>query len=218
MELVPGVKRAFENFHADAADVVHDPNGHIVVDDGRRFLARTNEKFDVIIIDPPPPEQQPASSLLYSTEFYELIKQRLAPDGVLQQWWGFPWAGSVSTPSATLSLARSFPFIRAFGAVDDPLHAMFGYHFLCSFRPLETLSADNVAARMPPAARRDLEEWLKGPDRDREMLALIGQMVSREFALAEVVPPSHRLLLTDDRPVNEYYFLREHGWFDPTAP
>ena len=57
-----------------------------MVDDGRRYLERTGEKFDVIAIDPPPPVNAAASSLLYSEEFYAAAKRHLQPGGILPQW------------------------------------------------------------------------------------------------------------------------------------
>ena len=55
VDLVPSVPKTFAFFHADAPQVVANPNVHIVTDDGRRFLLRTNRMFDVIVIDAPPP-------------------------------------------------------------------------------------------------------------------------------------------------------------------
>ncbi len=54
-ELVPSVPKLFGYFHEDAAQVLASPGARIVVDDGRRYLERTGDKFDVIAIDPPPP-------------------------------------------------------------------------------------------------------------------------------------------------------------------
>jgi spermidine synthase len=86
VELVPDVPKAFGFYHADAAQILHNPKVHIVIDDGRRYLKRTREKFDVIVIDPPPPPEAAGSSLLYSVEFYDLVKQHLKPHGILQTW------------------------------------------------------------------------------------------------------------------------------------
>jgi len=44
VELVPGVPQAFGYYHADAAEVLKNPKGRIVIDDGRRFLKRTLAK------------------------------------------------------------------------------------------------------------------------------------------------------------------------------
>ena len=66
VELVPSVKDTFGFYHADAARVLQDPKGRIVIDDGRRYLERTRDQYDVIVIDPPPPVEAAGSSLLYS--------------------------------------------------------------------------------------------------------------------------------------------------------
>jgi len=49
------------------------------------FLERTSQTFDSIIVDPPPPVPAAGSSLLYSKEFYVLIKQHLRSGGIFQQ-------------------------------------------------------------------------------------------------------------------------------------
>src|SRR5207248_972183 len=41
VELVPSVKDAFGFYHQDAARVLNNSKGHIVIDDGRRYLKRT---------------------------------------------------------------------------------------------------------------------------------------------------------------------------------
>jgi spermidine synthase len=64
----------------------HAPGARVVIDDARRYLERTAQRFDVITIDPPPPVEAAASSLLYSQEFYRLVQRRLRPGGILQQW------------------------------------------------------------------------------------------------------------------------------------
>ena len=54
-ELVPSVLQVAGTFHPDAPRLLQSPLARLVVDDGRRFLERTPELFDVITIDPPPP-------------------------------------------------------------------------------------------------------------------------------------------------------------------
>ncbi len=86
VELVPSVPQAFGFYHPDADVALSNPKGHIVIDDGRRYLARTQQKFDLIVIDPPPPPEAAGSSLLYSEEFDQLAKAHLNPHGILQSW------------------------------------------------------------------------------------------------------------------------------------
>jgi len=79
VELVPGVKDAFGYYFNDADRIMKNPKGKMIVDDGRRFLNRTAETFDVITIDPPPPLEAAQSGLLYSEEFYAAAKKNSDP-------------------------------------------------------------------------------------------------------------------------------------------
>ena len=177
--------------------MLQDPNGHIVVDDGRRYLERTRDQYDLIVIDPPPPVEAAGSSLLYSREFYELAKQRLKPGGILVAW--YPGGDLLAARAMTRSLCESFPHVRLFGGVEG-----YGTHFLASMEPVETLSAAELAARLPERARRDLLEW----NPSAEPAAYLRVVVSQEYPVEKVIHPDPSVRITDDRPYNEYFLLR----------
>jgi spermidine synthase len=201
IELVPGVKEAFGFYHADAPQVQRDPRGWIIIDDGRRYLKRTDEKFDAIVIDPPPPIEAAGSSLLYSTEFYELAKQHLKPGGILQAW--LPGEVPLHTAQAVLrSLAESFPHVRGFDSLDS-----WGTHLLASMDPIENLSPEELAKRLPVGARRDLLEWAPG----QNAADYLGRILAQETSIRNVLNPDPSIQITDDHPFNEYFLLRECG-------
>ncbi|AWR95411.1 hypothetical protein [Acidianus brierleyi] len=54
-----------------------DPRVEVVIDDGRRFLENSTQKFDVIIIDSTDPTGDVNSCRLFTLSFYELVKSRL---------------------------------------------------------------------------------------------------------------------------------------------
>jgi hypothetical protein len=168
------------------------------VDDARRFLERSAETFDVIVVDPPPPPEAAGSSLLYSTEFYNTLRRRLAPDGILQQW--FPNGEKIVISAAAKALAERFRYIRVFTSVEG-----WGFHFLASGRPIPNRTATELAQRLPIAAAKDLLEWGPALSPEHQFLAVIGRELpfSLVIGLYKDAP-----VLTDDRPVNEYYFLR----------
>ncbi len=198
VELVPSVVKAFGFYHADAARFVNATNGHIVTDDGRRFLRRTDKKFDVIVVDPPPPVQAAGSSLLFSREFYELAKQHLNPGGILQMW--FPGDEELKTDQAVVrSIHESFPYVRCFGSV---VHV--GIHMLGSMEPIEQLDAGQLAARMPESAQKDLVEWAPG----KTASSYLAEVLNYEYAVPMILNPDPSVQVTDDRPFNEYYLLR----------
>jgi predicted membrane-bound spermidine synthase len=199
VELVPSVPQVFDYFHPDAPQVLQSPNAHVIIDDGRLFLEKTRQQFDVITIDPPPPTSAAGVSLLYSSEFYEVIKRRLRPGGILQQW--TIGDDGVDLVAMTKALTESFPYVRGMASVEG-----WGYHFLASMSPIPDYSPAELAARMPPAAQADLMEW--GPGRNPEDQFFL--MLSREVSVSSIINMGNVPIqaLHDDRPVNEYLWLR----------
>jgi len=197
VELVPSVKEAFGFYHPDAPEILKNPQGRVVIDDGRRFLKRTREYFDVITIDPPPPAEAAGSSLLYSEEFYELVKQRLRPGGVLQQW--FAVGEDKILQAVVRSLKNSFPYVRVFPSVQG-----WGYHFLASMDPLEGAPAEELVRRFPDRARQDALEWSEAQD----LRAELDRLLSKEIPIGRLLNEDPRVTIRDDRPFNEYFLIR----------
>lgn len=196
VELVPSVKQAFPYYHADAEALIKHPKGRIVIDDGRRFLNRTIESFDVIIVDPPPPIEAAGSSLLYSKEFHELVKRHLKPGGIFQTW--FP-GGEISILQAIVrSLIEVFPYVKIYPSVERG-----GVHLLASMSPLETPTTEEMIRRLPAKAQKDLLEWShKGLNSD------ISSILANEIPVAYLLSSDQSMVINDDRPYNEYFLLR----------
>ncbi|MBS1784244.1 MAG: fused MFS/spermidine synthase [Acidobacteria bacterium] len=86
-EISPGIVQAAQaSFQSINNQVLSRPEVHLQLEDGRNFLLlHPNKKYDLITME--------LSSIwfagttsLYSREFYQLAKSRLAPNGVFQQW------------------------------------------------------------------------------------------------------------------------------------
>lgn len=198
VELVPSVPKAFGYYHEDAARFVNATNGHIVIDDGRRFLKRTAKKFDVIVVDPPPPVEAAGSSLLFSKEFYDLAKQHLKPGGIVQMW--YPGNPDQDDCQATMrSIKESFPYLRCFPSLEG-----WGVHMLASMEPIKTLDANELAAKMPDGARRDLLEWTTITDAP----TYLNPVLSHEYSVPDCLSQDTSVQITDDSPYNEYYLVR----------
>jgi spermidine synthase len=199
VELVPSVVSVFPFFHEDAPRLLRSPLSHVVVDDGRFFLERSpRQRFDVIVLDPPPPVEAAASSLLYSKEFYAIVKGHLRPGGILQQW--LPAGDAATLASVAKAIQQSFPYIRVYHSLDG-----WGYHFLASNEPIPSYSPAALASHLPPTATADLLEW--GPATNAE--DQFARVVSQEVSLDELIAQDPGApALQDDRPVNEYFMLR----------
>jgi spermidine synthase len=198
VDLTPSVPPMFSWFHADGARLAASPLSRIVIDDGRSYLERTRDRYDVIVVDPPPPVEAAASSLLYSKEFYAVVRLRLQPGGILQQW--LPEGDTAILASVAKALAESFPYVRTFTSIEG-----WGYHFLASESALPPLTAAALTARMPERAAADLVEWGPASDPERQF----GAVLDRELSLDDLIRQAPTVpALQDDRPVNEYYLLR----------
>jgi len=66
-------------------NILNDTRVNLIIDDGRRFLLRTHEKFDMILIDPLRSTTS-YSNNLYSKQFFKLIKKHLKPNGIFMVW------------------------------------------------------------------------------------------------------------------------------------
>jgi len=197
VELVPSAAKAFGFYHADADACIHNPLGHIVIDDGRRYLKRIPKKFDVITVDPPPPIEAAGSSLLFSREFYALARQHLNPGGVLQMW--FPGGDKLTQQAVVRSIRESFPYVRCFPSVEG-----WGMHLLAFQEPSAQLNARQLVERMPERAQQDLLEW----QGSRDLPRYLEQVLATEVPVTSLLNPDPEIQVTDDRPYNEYYLLR----------
>jgi hypothetical protein len=66
------------------------------------------------------------------------------------------------------------------------------------------LTAEQVAARLPALAKKDLLEWSPIPD----AAAYLTPVLKNEYHLLDPTRADRRLIITDDRPFNEYFLLR----------
>jgi spermidine synthase len=82
-EIEPLVPRVVSTYFSEHNfSVVQNPKVHIQLDDARHYLLTTNEKFDAITSDPLDPWVKGAA-MLYTREFFEVVKQHLNPGGVV---------------------------------------------------------------------------------------------------------------------------------------
>jgi spermidine synthase len=201
VELVRSVPESFAFYHADAAEVLRNPKGRIVIDDGRRYLERTREKYDVIVIDPPPPVPAAGSSLLYSEEFYTAAKRNLKSYGILQAW--LPVAEPATEQAVIRSVSNSFPYVHCFRSPGDV-----GTHILASMEPIGIFSPVAIANSMPLTAASDLLEW---SGQGWNLNSYVAWILEKPITLEQALNPNPRLRITDDQPYNEYFIMRQWG-------
>jgi spermidine synthase len=202
VELIPSVPKLFGFFHSDAAAVLASPRARVVVDDGRRFLERSTQTWDVITLDPPYPVELAGSGLLYAKEFYTAARRRLRPEGLVHQW--LPRTEPAITAAVAKAIRDSFPYVRVFALLDTGGRVE-GFFFIAGLAPMPRRTPAVVAGRLPAAAATDLVEWAPQWTPEYPFKRVMSNEVPIDAVVA--VAPSAPVL-EDDRPVNEYFLVR----------
>jgi spermidine synthase len=200
VDLVPSVPKLLWYYHANAPALLHSPLAHVIIDDGRRYLDRTSDEFDLITIDPPPPLSAAGSSLLYSEEFYATAKKHLKPHGILEQWVPSYSGDPLLRSSIAQAIKLSFKHVRAFRSIEG-----WGVHLVASDWPIPERTSQDLAGKMSPNAAVDFIEW--GP-----AITPVGEfdiLLNNEFNVDNIVAASPSApVMRDDHPTNEYFAVR----------
>jgi hypothetical protein len=188
-ELLPAVVRAGPLF-AGNLGAGQDARLDVRIGDGRQELLRRSQRYDLITLEPPPPSAAGVVNL-YSRDFYELCRDRLAPGGLMAQWWPLPAQNDEDSRSLVRSFLDVFPHAAAWST---ELHEVL---LVGSLAPTP-LDGRRVAARFatPGVAVALGEVGIESPE------ALLATWVTDRAGLeryAGDAPP-----VTDDRPRIEH--------------
>ncbi len=164
VELVPSVPLMFGYYYDDAAAVLANPNGRVIVTDGRNHLELTDQRYDIIVTDPPPPIESSGAAVISSKEYFEAGRDHLTPDGIMMQW--VPFGG----PSSDF-----FDQIRTFAAVFPHVTVVkgaggYGAYMLGSSAPVAFAESDIRAVLARPGVLADISSAYDSPARtDRRL-------------------------------------------------
>jgi spermidine synthase len=209
IELVPSVPRMFGYYYRDAAKVLANPNGRVIIADGRNHLELTGQRFDIIVTDPPPPIESSGAAVISSKEYYEAGRDHLTDAGIMMQW--VPFGGPV---------IDFLDHIRTFASVFPEVLVVkgpggYGVYMLGSFAPI-VLSEENVREVLGrPGVLADVSGAYDSPaatiDTWVDVIAAQIWLVGDEVTRAAGPGP----LITDDRPRPEYFLLRRQFGLGP---
>jgi spermidine synthase len=113
-EISPSIVEASRRFFApQTLGALDDPRVHLDLNDGRNVLLVASEPYDLVTIELTSVWFAGASSL-YSREFYDLVRARLAKGGVLQQWVQLHHIRRRELASIVHTLRGVFPHVALF--------------------------------------------------------------------------------------------------------
>jgi spermidine synthase len=186
VELSDSVIHASTFFTHVNFDVLQRPNVRIRHDDGRNYLLRTRASYDVITADAILPHHAGANNL-NSVEYFRLVRDRLASDGVALHW---------------------------NGGVTDAEHKMILRAFVEAF-PHATLWGDGslmVGTKQPLSVSRSRVERMLADPSTKQALALMHiETFDHLVRMFRASPTDIRTylgsgpMLSDDKPALEYF-------------
>jgi spermidine synthase len=108
------VEFAKEHFPEFTRPVLGNRRFELVIDDGMKYVARTERRFDVIIVDSTDP--QGPGKVLFSSRFYAACKRSLRPGGVLVAQNGVPFLQAGELTSTIKKFRRLFADASCYAA------------------------------------------------------------------------------------------------------
>jgi spermidine synthase len=202
VELVPSVPGMFRRFYPDADRVLADPRGRVIVADGRNHVELTAETYDFVVVDPPPPIETSGVSVISTLEFYRAAKARLTPRGVMVQW--VPYGQTLNE-----FLAHVRTFIEVFHNARVIAGAGgWGFYMIGSDGPVDLDPATMRAVLERPGVLEDVDS--ASDSRNRTVDEWIATITDLEWAAGNALRAavSDGPLITDDRPLPEYFIIR----------
>jgi spermidine synthase len=202
VELSPTVPSRMPVFFPDAERFLQDPQGRVIVSDGRNYVRLSRETYDMVAVDPAPPIESAGSVVLYTREFLTEGKARLRPGGTFMLW--IPYALPLDDfKEHVRTFTGVFPHVRL--VLSPGRHGVFMFG---SDAPLEFDEANIRRVLGSPAALRDLNDVPDHPPTDADGWVEVvrrAQWLADDRLRAFVGPGPE---ITDDRPRSEYFLWR----------
>jgi predicted membrane-bound spermidine synthase len=173
------------------AALLADPRVRLEYGDGRRALTQGEHLYEVIEADAIRP-QTSHSGLLYSAEFLEQVRERLAPGGLYVQW--------APTWRVVDTFAAVFPHV----VLLKPVSVLIG-----SDRPIPLDHAALLERLRTP-------EMLAFARRGNPTIQDLGQLIAGEMVVWTPQTPRVEAPLTDMFPRDEFFM--NHGYMDAYLP
>lgn len=140
VEINPAIFNIPQHFEAENARVMHKPSADVVLEDGISTLLQDPKTYDAIVNTVTSPKYYSAAKL-YTRDFYEIVKSRLAKGGVYSSWFDLNIdqdgiSVMLNTLESSFGHCRYFVLARGY------------FNVVCSDAPLVYQSSRTVRSRV----------------------------------------------------------------------
>jgi spermidine synthase len=190
--VVEWCRRLLPEMHRGAFD---DKRTELRHEDARAYLEQTAERFDLIVVDLTEPLEAGPACLLFTEEFYQLISDRLTPQGVMTMQAGMTKVGELDFYTAVYrTLTTVFPVVAPYQNFVPAFGTPWGF-ILAS-------KGEDPRAVDPEVIDRRIRERVSG-----ELAYWDGQTHRHVFSLPKFL---RRALDTQDRVITDQHPLSIH--------
>ncbi len=156
-EVVEACKRHLPEMHQGAFD---DPRTEVRHEDARAYLERTDERFDFVVVDLTEPLEEGPACLLFTKEFYSLIRDRLTADGVMTMQAGMTKLGEIEFFTAIhRTLREVFPVVAGYQAFISCFGTPWGFIVASKGADPRSLAPEMVDRLIAERLRGELRYW-----------------------------------------------------------
>lgn len=110
------------------AEVFASPNLKVVYMDGKEFVEKTSEKYDIIIVDVTDPGASGLANTIYAASFFQTAGEHLKEGGVLVTQAGSAWFRKDSFRAIGKLIEEVFPTVVAYGEFVHSFGSLWGFY------------------------------------------------------------------------------------------
>jgi spermidine synthase len=191
-EVVNICRRFLPSWHQNAFD---DPRTELHFADARRYLEQSSDKFDVIIIDLVDPLEQSPARLLYTREFYQIVKEKLGHDGIMSvQAEPSEWANLDNFTAIASTLRSVFSIARPYQVHMPSFLGLWG--FVVASQSLDPcqLTPEEIDARISTRISKKLKSY---DGLTHQAVFTIPKHIRQQLAAS-------KRIITDKEPISTY--------------
>jgi len=126
-----------------------DKRAEVHYTDARKYLAESEEAYDIIVIDLPEPIEEGPAYLLYTKEFYQIVRSKLTANGMICVQAGSAcWTELENLSAVNTTLKSVFPTVSAYQVDVPSFGGPWGFCLASPDSNPVPLSADEIDSRI----------------------------------------------------------------------
>jgi spermidine synthase len=191
-EVVSLCRRFLPSWHQNAFD---DPRAELHFADARKYLEENSDKFDVIIIDLVDPLEQGPARLLYTQEFYQIVKQKLGSDGIMSvQAEPAEWRNLDNFIAIANTLRNVFSIARSYQVHVPSFLGLWGFVAASQSLDPSELTPEEIDTRISTRISKKLESY---DGLTHQAMFTIPKHIRQQLAASKKI-------ITDKQPISAY--------------